>query len=56
MKTKYKVTGLTGYSGHQPGEEFEAELDPEQERRAVERGSIEVVKQTKTKKEEEPDA
>jgi hypothetical protein len=49
MKTTYKVTALTGYDGHAEGEEFEAELDEATERRAVERGSIEIVKPTKTK-------
>jgi len=57
MKTTYKVVGLTAYLGHQPGEEFEADLDPEQERRAKERGSIRVVKrETKPKKEDVDDA
>ena len=54
MKTTYKVIGLTPYMGHQPGEEFDADLDPEQERRAKQRGSIRVVKRENkdTKKEE----
>lgn len=51
--TTYKVTGSTSYLGHKPGESFEADLDQEQERRAVARGSIRVVKR---KKEEEKDA
>jgi hypothetical protein len=42
--TLYKVTGETPYLGHQPGEEFEAELDPDRERRAKDRGSIRVLK------------
>jgi len=50
----YKVTGNTPYLGHQPGEEFEADLTAEQERRAKERGSIRVVKRN-TKQEEEAD-
>jgi hypothetical protein len=52
--TVYKVTGTTPFLGHQPGDEFEAELDPEQERRAKERGSIRVVR--RNNKEEEADA
>lgn len=52
--TVYKVTGDTPFQGHQPGEEFETELDPELERRAKERGSIRVVK--RNNKEEEDDA
>jgi hypothetical protein len=57
--TVYKVTGAA-FRGHQPGEEFEADLDPDQERRAKARGQIKVVKRgdTKTdeKEEEEADA
>ena len=57
MKTTYKVTGLTAYAGHRPGETFEADLDPGQERRAVERGSIKAIKaNAKKQKEEEADA
>lgn len=44
MKTTYKVTARTGFQGHEQGEEFEAELTEEQERRAIERGSIKPVK------------
>jgi hypothetical protein len=58
MKTTYKVVGTTYFRGYAPGEEFDAELDPDVERRAKERGSIRVVKRqdTKpTKKEEEAD-
>jgi hypothetical protein len=44
MRTTYKVTAATGFGGHKEGEEFEAELTEEQERRAIERGSIEPVK------------
>jgi hypothetical protein len=56
--TTYKVTGSTAYQGHPPGEEFTAELDEAAERRALERGSIEIVKKRSTpkKKEEESDA
>jgi hypothetical protein len=55
MKTTYKVTGPTGFMGHKPGETFDADLDPQQERRAVERGSIKKVT-VKKEKEEETDA
>ena len=54
--TTYKVTGSTTFAGHPPGEEFDAELDPDQERRAKERGSIRVVKRDTKPKEEEDDA
>ena len=43
-ETTYKVTGSTAFQGHAPGEEFDAELDPDLERRAKDRGSIRVVK------------
>ena len=57
MKTKYKVTGPVAFDEHPPGEEFEAELDPDLEERALERGSIEIVSGQRKKKEEEtPDA
>lgn len=49
--SRYRVTGPVPYMGYQPGEVFEAELDPDQERRALARGSI---KQVKAKK-QEPD-
>ena len=52
MKTTYKVTAATGFDGHAEGEEFEAELDEELEQRAIERGSIKVVKETKRKEKE----
>jgi hypothetical protein len=51
VKTTYKVSGLTAFDGHQPGEEFDADLDEDLEQRAVERGSIEIVKGTPKKKE-----
>jgi hypothetical protein len=59
MKTTYKVTGTTAYRGHQPGEEFTAELQEDEERRALERGSITVAKgrsSRKQNKKEESDA
>jgi hypothetical protein len=56
MKTTYKVVALTPYMGHQPGETFEADLDPDQARRALERGSIKAVKKAaKPKQKEEAD-
>ena len=53
--TKYRVTAQTGFDGRPQGEEFEADLDEELEARAVERGSIEIVKggRKATKDEEE---
>jgi len=53
MKTTYKVIGPTAFDDHEPGEEFTAELDEDLEERALERGSIEVVRGTRKKKEEE---
>jgi len=37
---RYLVSGRLGYRGHDPGTEFIEVLDPNVERRAVERGSI----------------
>jgi hypothetical protein len=42
--TTYKVTAATGFRGIPEGEEFEAELTEDEERRAKARGSIRVVK------------
>jgi hypothetical protein len=56
-KTTYKVTGPVPFDVYQPGETFEAELDPELEQRALERGSIEIVGgRSSRKKEESSDA
>lgn len=57
--TKYKVVASTGYKEHAAGDEFEADLSEDEERRALERGSLEVVggkKQAKDDKGEESDA
>ncbi len=54
--TTYKVVGPAAFRGHQAGETFEAELDPAQEQRALERGSIKVVKRKPKDQEEEADA
>jgi hypothetical protein len=40
---RYLVTGRRKYRWHEPGTVFEAQLDPEAERRAIERGSIRVL-------------
>lgn len=40
----YLVTGRRRYRNHRPGDKFEARLDPDAERRAVERGDIKVLK------------
>ena len=53
--TTYKVTATTGFRGHAEGDEFDAELTPDEERRAKERGSIKVVNARRTKKEEASD-
>lgn len=56
MTTRYAVTGSTAFLGHAPGDEFEADLDPGLERRALERGQIKPVhKKTPAKKEDEAD-
>lgn len=36
----YQVVGRRDFRGHAQGEEFVARLDPKQERRAIDRGSI----------------
>jgi hypothetical protein len=40
---RYLVTGKRRYRDHEPGCTFEAKLDPDAERRAIERGSIRVL-------------
>jgi len=40
---RYLVTGRRQYRWHEPGTVFEANLDPDAERRAIERGSIRVL-------------
>lgn len=40
---RYLVTGNREYRGHQPGTIFEAAIDPGPERRAVERGAIQLL-------------
>ncbi len=47
MSTLYKVLALTGFRGHKQGDEFEADLTPDEERRAKQRGSIRVVRRDK---------
>jgi len=44
--TTYKVMSATGFRGHAEGEEFEADLTPDQERRAKDRGAIRVVRRS----------
>jgi hypothetical protein len=55
-KTTYEVIGATPYDGHQPGETFDADLDEDQEDRAIERGAIRIVKGGHAKKQEVNDA
>lgn len=43
MHKRYLVTGNRRYRNHEPGDIFEARLDPDAERRAVDRGSIKVL-------------
>lgn len=50
MKHKrYLVTGKRQYRWHEPGTVFEAQLDPDAERRAIERGSIKVLEEVEVK-------
>jgi hypothetical protein len=46
-KKHYEVVGDTPYGDHQPGETFEADMDDEQEDRAIERGAIRVKRNSK---------
>lgn len=39
----YLVTGNRQYRGHSPGDMFEAKLDPAVERRAIQRGAIQLL-------------
>jgi len=39
----YRVAGRRRYRGHEPGDEFTARIDREAERRAIERGDIELL-------------
>lgn len=48
----YEVTGPK-FLGHPNGETFKAELDPAQEKRAIERGSIKVKAEKSADKEKE---
>ena len=55
--TTYKVTGNTPFMDHPPGDEFDADLDDDLEDRAIERGSITIVKgKAKTNREGAADA
>lgn len=53
--SKYRVTAATGYADHAEGEEVELDLTPEQEERAIERGSLTPVNKTKAKEKEAGD-
>lgn len=50
--TTYRVTGTRAYLGHEPDEVFEADLDENQERRAIERGAISKSRAKPTEAEE----
>jgi hypothetical protein len=54
-KQKYEVTGTQAVHGHQPGETFTADLDPEQERFLIEVGHISKAGAAAPAKEETPD-
>ena len=53
--TTYKVIGSTAFQDHQPGDEFEAELDPFIEQWAKDNGYIEPVSKSKRKEKEASD-
>ncbi len=40
MSKRYRVSGASAFLGHGPGETFSADLAPDQEARAIARGSI----------------
>lgn len=40
---RYEVTSKRPFKGFQPGDEFEADLDPGMEARAIHRGSIRLI-------------
>lgn len=40
---RYLVSGRRAYRWHKPGAVFEARLDPDAEKRAIERGAIRVL-------------
>lgn len=54
--TTYRVTAVTGFEEHQLGDVFDADLDPELEERALERGQLEKAKPGDKKPEEGKDA
>ena len=53
--TTYRVTG-PAFQGHQPGETFQADLDPALEARAKARGQLRVVKRDKPNEPHEEEA
>lgn len=53
--TRYRVTAVAGYAGHQQGDEIEADLGKNAERWAVENGLLEPVKAKSAKKKPEPE-
>lgn len=46
--TLYQVIGKMGYCGHQPGDKFDANLDPETEARGIRRRNIRVISRKPT--------
>lgn len=45
----YEVLGSLRYRDHNPGERFEAQLDPDAEMRAVLRGNIRIIDSSPTR-------
>lgn len=43
---RYLVSGPFGFMDYQPGQEFEARLDPLKESRALQRGAIRLLERT----------
>ena len=47
--SRYRVRGRRAYREHPPGSIFEAELEPDAEARAIERGDITVLNSSRTR-------
>jgi len=47
MVKSYRVTGSLRYRGYAPGETFTASLTPDEERRAIARGAIELLRRAR---------
>jgi len=54
MAHKYRVTGEQPVLGHEPGEEFSADIPPEQEALLIESGAIEPLRKVDDKAADKP--